>query len=119
MALSVSIGDRLADAAAEWADQRMLDEDDALEQKLEQALLEVEHLASGTTELEFELDDRTLHYAPSDELEELLEEQAERIDADPADVLELHLELFARTFLPEDSVQPGAGPGAPVDPDDW
>lgn len=117
MALSVSIGDRLADAAAEWADQRMLDEDDALEQKLEQALLEVEHLASGTTELEFELDGRTLHYAPSDELGELLEEQAERIDADPADVLELHLELFARTFLPDDTVQPGAGPGAPVD--DW
>ncbi|MBP1987181.1 hypothetical protein [Halolamina salifodinae] len=117
MALEVSIGDRLVDAAAEWADQRMLDEDDALEQKLEQALLEVEHLASGTTELEFELDDRTLQYAPSDELDELLEEQAERIDGDPAAVLELHLELFARTFLPDDTVQPGAGPGAPVD--DW
>jgi hypothetical protein len=117
MALTVSVGDRLADAADEWADQRMLDEEDALEQKLEQALLEVEHLASGTTELEFELDGRTLHYAPSDELEELLDEQAERIGSDPAAVLELHLELFARTFLPDDSVQPGAGPGAPVD--DW
>ena len=119
MALAVSIGDRLVDAATEWADQRMLDEDDALEQKLEQALLEVEHLASGTTEIAFELDGRTLHYAPSDELDTLLDEQADRIDADPATVLELHLELFARTFLPEDSVQPGAGPGAPVDADDW
>jgi len=119
MALAVSIGDRLVDAATEWADQRMLDEDDALEQKLEQALLEVEHLASGTTEIAFELDGRTLHYAPSDELDALLDEQADGIDADPATVLELHLELFARTFLPEDSVQPGAGPGAPVDADDW
>ncbi|QKY19025.1 hypothetical protein B4589_001045 [Halolamina sp. CBA1230] len=117
MALQVSIGDRLADAASEWGDQRMLDDDEALEQKLEQALLEVEHLASGTTEIEFELEERTLHYAPSDELAELLEEQAERVDADPAAVLELHLELFARTFLPDDSVQPGAGPGAPAD--DW
>jgi len=119
MALQVSIGDRLADAASEWADQRMLDDDDALEQKLEQALLEVEHLASSTTEIEFELDGRTLHYAPSDELEELLEEQAERVDAEPSAVLGLHLELFARTFLPDDSIQPGAGPGAPVDADDW
>lgn len=119
MALRVSIGDRLVDAAAEWADQRMLDDDEALEQKLEQALLEVEHLASGTTEIEFELDDHTLHYAPSDELEELLEEQAARVDADPGRVLELHLELFARTFLPDDSIQPDAGPGAPVDPEDW
>jgi triphosphoribosyl-dephospho-CoA synthetase len=119
MALTVTIGDRLADAASECADPRMLEDEEALEQKLEQALLEVEHLASGTTELEFELDGRTLHYAPSDELAELLDEQAERVDADVSAVLELHLELFARTFLPEDSVQPGAGPGAPVDPDDW
>ena len=119
MALTVEIGDRLVDAAAEWADQRMLEDEEALEQKLEQALLEVEHLASGTTEMEFEVDGRTLHYAPSDELDELLEEQAERVGAEPSTVLELHLELFARTFLPEDSIQPGAGPGAPIDADDW
>lgn len=119
MPLTVEIGDRLADAAGEWADQRMLEDEEALEQKLEQALLEVEHLASGTTEIEFDLDGRTMQYAPSDELEALLEEQAERVDADPSTVLELHLELFARTFLPEDSVQPGSGPGAPIDADDW
>jgi len=117
MTLTVTLGDRLADAASEWADQRMLEEEEALEQKLEQALLEVEHLASGTTELEFELDGRTLEYEPSEELEELLAEQAERVDADPAAVLELHLELFARTFLPDDTIQPGAGPGAPAE--DW
>ena len=34
MALTVSIGDRLADAAAEWADQRMLDDEDALAEYL-------------------------------------------------------------------------------------
>ncbi|MFW5938878.1 MAG: hypothetical protein ACOCSD_05305 [Halolamina sp.] len=119
MALLVTIGDRLAGAAGEWADQRMLDDADALEQKLEQALLEVEHLASGTTEIEFELEGQTLQYEPSEELAELLERQAERIDADPGTVLELHLELFARTFLPEDSVMPGAGPGAPIDDDEW
>lgn len=117
MALTVTLGDRLVDAASEWADQRMLDDEDALEQKLEQALLEVEHLASGTTELEFEIDGRTLEYEPSEELDELLAEQAERVDADPAAVLELHLELFARTFLPDDTIQPGAGPGAPAE--DW
>lgn len=119
MALEVHIGERLTDAAAEWAETRMQDESKALEQKLEQALLEVEHLASGSTELEFELDGDTLVYEPSEELSELLTTQAERIDSDPATVLELHLELFARTFLPEDSIQAGAGPGAPVDPEDW
>lgn len=119
MVLEVSIGDRLVDAAAEWGETRMQEPDEALEQKLEQALLEVEHLASATTEVEFELDDHTLHYEPSEALRELLNEQAERIDSDPATVLELHLELFARTFLPDDSIQGGAGPGAPVDPEDW
>lgn len=119
MALEVSIGERLADAAAEWGESRMQEPDKALEQKLEQALLEVEHLASGTTEIEFELSNHTLHYEPSEALRELLYEQADRIDSDPATVLELHLELFARTFLPDDSVQGGAGPGAPVDPEDW
>lgn len=120
MALEVDIGDRLAEAAAEWAESRMQEPDEALEQKLEQALLEVEHLASGSTELEFDLENGdTLVYEPSDELLGLLETQAERVDSDPATVLELHLELFARTFLPDDSIQAGAGPGAPVDPEDW
>ncbi len=119
MALSVSIGDRLVDAAAEWAETRMQEPDAALEQKLEQALLEVEHLASGSTEVAFELDEETLEYEPSEELSALLNEQAERVDSEPATVLELHLELFARTFLPDDSIQAGAGPGAPVDPEDW
>lgn len=119
MTLSVTIGDRLVDAAAEWAETRMQETDEALEQKLEQALLEVEHLVSGSTEIEFELVDGTLQYQPSEELSALLAAQAERVDADPATVLELHLELFARTFLPDDSIQGGAGPGAPVDPEDW
>jgi hypothetical protein len=44
MALSVRIGDRLVDAAAEWAETRMQETEEALEQKLEQALLEVEQL---------------------------------------------------------------------------
>lgn len=119
MTLSVNIGDRLVDAAAEWAETRMQETDEALEQKLEQALLEVEHLASGTTEIAFELEDETLHYEPSEALSELLAAQAERVDSDPATVLELHLELFARTFLPDDSIQGGSGPGAPVDPENW
>lgn len=119
MALEVTIGERLRDAADEWAETRMQKTDEALEQKLEQALLEVEHLASGTTEIEFELSDHTLQYEPSEALRELLHEQADRIDSDQATVLELHLELFARTFLPDDSIQEGAGPGAPVDPEDW
>jgi hypothetical protein len=119
MTLSVRIGDRLDAAAAEWAETRMQEPDEALEQKLEQALLEVEHLASGTTEIEFELEDGTLRYEPSEELSALLTAQADRVDSDRATVLELHLELFARTFLPDDSIQGGSGPGAPVDPEDW
>ena len=120
MHLEVRIGDRLADAAEEWAETRMQEPKRALEQKLEQALLEVEHLAAGTTELEFTIENgETLVYDPSDELADLLEAQAARVGIEPEAVLELHLELFARTFLPEDSIQAGAGPGAPVDPDDW
>ena len=120
MTLDVTIGDRLADAAAEWAETRMQEPEEALEQKLEQALLEVEHLASGSTELEFDLEDGdTLVYEPSDELLDLLETQAEEVDSDPATVLGLHLELFARTFLPDDSIEAGMGPGAPVDPENW
>ncbi|AEN04995.1 hypothetical protein [Halolamina sp.] len=120
MRLEVRIGERLADAAAEWAESRMQEPEEALEQKLEQALLEVEHLASGTTELEFDLENgETLVYEPSEDLEELLEQQAERAGIDPETILGLHLELFARTFLPDDSIQAGVGPGAPVDPEDW
>lgn len=108
--MRVPVSDRLEEAAAEWADARMKDPEEALEEKVEQALLEVEHLAAGATDVSFELDDGAIQYEPSDDLRELLEAGAERADTDPSVVLSLHLDLFARTFLPDDAKRPADAP---------
>ncbi len=91
--------DRLLAAADEWAEKRMTDREDALETKVEQALLEVEHLVSGRQEVEFEVDGETVTYEPSDDLAGFLDEQASRAGIDPADVLAMHADLFATVFL--------------------
>ncbi|NIB99126.1 hypothetical protein [Halobacterium sp. R2-5] len=91
--------DRLLAAADEWAEKRMTDREDALETKVEQALLEVEHLVSGRQEVEFEVDGETVTYEPSDDLAAFLDEQASRAGIDPADVLAMHADLFATVFL--------------------
>ncbi|MFB6120601.1 MAG: hypothetical protein ABEJ68_05730 [Halobacteriaceae archaeon] len=101
MTLTFEVGDRFVEAADEWAEQRMTDPDDALETKVEQALLEVEHLASGAHDVEFSVDGRTVTHEPTAELRNLLERQAAETGLDPDAVLKLHVDLFARAFLEE------------------
>lgn len=91
--------DRLVAAADEWAERRMTDREDALETKVEQALLEVEHLVSGEQDVEFDVEETTVTYEPTEELAAFLEQQAERAGTEPAAVLSMHTDLFATVFL--------------------
>ncbi|MFB6092972.1 MAG: hypothetical protein ABEK02_08190 [Haloquadratum sp.] len=110
MTLTFEVSDRFESAASEWADARMTDVEDAIETKVEQALLEIEHLTADATEVEFELDGRSVSYAPSDELSTYLESQAADTGLDPSTVLKLHVDLYAGAFDLDDAVRP---PNAP------
>ena len=88
----------------------MIDREDAVETKVEQALLEVEHLVSGATEVTFEVEDRTVRHEASDELAELLAAQAEETGLDESELLRLHVDLFSGAFRDDDAVRP---PNAP------
>lgn len=112
MAISFEPSDRLGEAAAEWGDRRMMDHDDALEVKVEQALLEIEHLVSGGTEVTFELEDggEQVRFSPSDELASFLRNQAEESGLTAERLLRLHVDLFANVFLEDDAERP---PNAP------
>ena len=101
---------RFLAAAEEWADARLMETDEALEVKAEQALLEIEHLVSGATEVEFTVEDRTVHHEPSDDLGAFLAAQAEETGLSEERLLKLHVDLFARAFLSEDSRPPNAPP---------
>lgn len=114
MTLSFDVGDRFVEAADAWADARMMDREDALAVKAEQALLEVEHLTSGAHEVEFAVDGRTVHHEPSDALTALLDQQAEETGLDPSTLLKCYTDLFANAFLDVDEERP---PNAPP-PDD-
>ena len=106
MTLDFEVGDRFIEAAEEWGEGRLMDRDEALRVKAEQALLEIEHLVADVTEVEFEVDGRTIRYDPSDELETFLQSQAASVGVDPAMVLKLHVDLFARAFLDDDQIRP-------------
>lgn len=108
--LSFTVGGRFREAAAEWGNARMMDEEEALEAKAEQALLEIEHLVSGATEVEFEVDGETVTHHPSDDLTAFLEAQSEATGLDPDRLLKLHVDLFARVFHDDDVQRP---PNAP------
>ncbi|WP_224448790.1 hypothetical protein [Haloprofundus salilacus] len=110
MTLVVPLSDRFHEAAEEWADIRLMETEDALEVKAEQALLEVEHLVSGVHEVEFTVEDGELRYDPSDELAKLLSKHAENTGVDEATVLGLHVDLFARVFLDDDAKRPSSAP---------
>lgn len=112
MAITFEPSERLHEAAGEWADQRMMAEEEALEVKVEQALLEVEHLVSGGTEVIFEVEDGgdRVRFSPSDDLATFLEGQAEESGLTTERLLRLHVDLFATVFLDEDSERP---PNAP------
>ncbi|WP_247001150.1 hypothetical protein [Halosolutus gelatinilyticus] len=113
MTLSITVSDRFREAAADWGDNRLLDEESALKTKAEQALLEIEHLIAGATEVEFEVDGDTIRHEPSDDLEAFLERQADAYGLDPDEILEMHVELFARAFLEDEG---GSGPEWSDDP---
>ena len=110
MTLSIRASDRFVSAAEEWAEVRLTDRETAIETKAEQSLLEIEHLVSGATEVEFNVDGRTINHEPSDELLSFLETQATETGLQPETVLKLHVDLFARVFLAEDETRP---PNAP------
>lgn len=110
MELSFEVSDRFESAAAEWADARMTDVEDAIETKVEQALLEIEHLTADATDVEFKLDGKTVSYVPSEELTGYLDEQADDTGLSPATILKLHVDLYAGAFDLEDAVRP---PNAP------
>lgn len=101
MTLRFEVGDRFLEAADEWAERRMEDREDALETKVEQALLEVEHLVSGAYEVAFSVDGRTVEHEPSADLSAFLERQAAETGLDPGALLKLHVDLFASAFLEE------------------
>ncbi len=104
------MSERFLAAAEEWADTRLMESEEALEVKAEQALLEIEHLISGATEVEFTVEDTTVHHEPSDELKEFLTAQTAETGINEERLLKLHVDLFARAFLDEDSRPPNAPP---------
>lgn len=110
--LAFEVSDRLYVAAEEWGERRLEDIEDALATKVEQALLEIEHLVSGAHEVEFDVDGRTVSYEPTEELSDLLARQAEALGADESAVLKAHVDLFANAFLEEatDETQPPRSP---------
>ncbi|QSW99293.1 hypothetical protein [Haloterrigena alkaliphila] len=113
--LTVPVSDRFREAAIEWGDSRLMDENDALESKAEQALLEIEHLVADATEVEFAVEDGEIHHQPSDDLEAFLDRQADAYGLEPADVLAMHVDLFARVFLEGEET----GGADPDDPRPW
>lgn len=110
MTLSFEVSERFLDAATEWGEKRLMEPEEALETKAEQALLEIEHLVSGATEVAFSVDGTTIHHEPSDELVAFLEAQARETRIDESTLLKLHVDLFARVFLDDGESRP---PNAP------
>lgn len=108
--IEFEVDDRFVAAADQWAESRMTSRGEAMETKVEQALLEVENLVADAYDVEFEVEDRTVRHQPTDELTELLDKQAAETGLDPATILKLHTDLFARAFLDPDEERP---PNAP------
>lgn len=101
--IEITPSERFLDAAREWGEKRMLDDEEAVRAKAEQALLEIEHLVSGATEVDFRVEEEgeRISYEPSEETGAFLEAQATMADVDRETVLELHVDLFSRVFLGE------------------
>lgn len=112
LTLTIDLNQRFVDAADEWAEARLEDRETALETKAEQALLEIEYLVSGRTDVSFEVDPEAgeVHYAPSDALAERLAEQADETGLDEATLLRLHVDLFVGAFSGNDDRPPNAPP---------
>lgn len=101
MTLRFEVNDRFVEAAEEWADRRMMDVEEALGTKVEQSLLEIEHLVSQSHEVDFEIDGREVSYEPSADLAAFLARWADEMDLEESEVLEMQVDLFAEAFLDE------------------
>ena len=110
MTLSFELSDRFTEAAAEWGDARLMDDAEAIEVKVEQALLEIEHLVGGAQEVEFTVEGATVHHEPTPALERFLDEQTTETGVERAVLLRSYADLFARVFLDDDAERP---PNAP------
>lgn len=110
MTVSFEVSDRFAEAAAEWGDARLMDEEEALEVKAEQALLEIEHLVSSAHDVEFTVDGRTIHHEPTTDLEAFLETQATETGVEKSVLLRSYADLFARAYLDDDASRPSNAP---------
>lgn len=108
--LTIELSDRFLEAADQWGDSRVMTESAAVEAKVEQALLEIEHLVSGAVDVEFELEETTVRYEPSDDLAAFLEDQGAETGLEPDRLLKLHVDLFARAFLDDDRQTPDGPP---------
>ena len=108
--LTIELSDRFLEAADQWGDSRVMTESAAVEAKVEQALLEIEHLVSGAVDVEFELEETTVRYEPSDDLVAFLEGQGAETGLEPDRLLKLHVDLFARAFLDDDRQTPDGPP---------
>ncbi|MDZ5810620.1 hypothetical protein U4E84_04575 [Halorubrum sp. AD140] len=104
--VEIPLSERFRRGADRWAEERVMAEDAALEAKAEQALLEIEHLATGAETVEFDVDEGAIRYEPSPELSAFLDAQADETGVDRETVLLLYVDLFAGAFLSEDSVVP-------------
>jgi hypothetical protein len=106
--IRIPITERFYEAATEWGDDRLMSEEDALESKAEQALLEIEHLASGATDVTFDVDAEAgvIRHEPSEGLAELLAAQSDDLGVDAATVMRLYVDLFSRAFLESDLQRP-------------
>lgn len=102
--------DRFYGAAEDWAERRLTDVEEALSVKVEQSLLEIEHLVSGAHEADFDVDGRTVAHRPTAELSAFLARQADATGLDEATLLKLHVDLFARAFLSDDGERPQNAP---------
>jgi len=112
LSLTIDLTERFVAAADEWAEARLEERETALETKAEQALLEIEYLVSGRTEVSFDVDAEAgrIDYAPSDELSALLSAQADDTGLDEATILRLHVDLFVGAFPGDDDRPPNAPP---------
>jgi hypothetical protein len=110
LSLTFRIDDRFHEAAEEWGEKRMMETEKATETKVEQALLEIEHLVSGAYEVEFDVEGREVSYDPSEELSAFLARQAGESGLSESEVLQLHVSLFARVFLDDEERPPNAPP---------
>lgn len=115
--MKIQLSERFYEAAEQWADERVMTDEAALDAKAEQALLEIEHLVANEQQVDYELDGGELLYEPTDKLYAFLSEQADDAGIDPERVLSMYVDLFAGAFLSDDSVTPEDGRG--LDPEDF